>query len=99
MSNENRVLEVRTSQGEPEREPSDFVLRASQIWLLFAVLEVLISLRIGLKQEKMAYFFHHRQRSHTNQPGGFWTKLAGAAGISTIFPPGRISGGVASVRL
>ena len=49
MSNENRVLEVRTSQSEPDRVPSDFVLRASQIWLLFAVLEVLISARIGLK--------------------------------------------------
>ena len=49
MSNENRVLEVRTSQSESERVPSDFVLRASQVWLLFAVLEILISLRIGLK--------------------------------------------------
>lgn len=48
MSDENRV-QVRTTHNEPEREPSDFVLRASQIWLLFAVLEVLISLRIGLK--------------------------------------------------
>ena len=49
MSNGNRVLDARTSQSEPEREPSDFVLRASQIWLLFAVLEVLVLLRIGLK--------------------------------------------------
>ena len=49
MSNGNRVLDARTSQSEPAREPSDFVLRASQIWLLFAVLEVLVLLRIGLK--------------------------------------------------
>ena len=49
MSNEHRVFEVKTSHSEPEGEPSDFILRASQIWLLFAVPEVLISLRIGLK--------------------------------------------------
>ena len=49
MSTDNRVSEVRPSQSEPEREPADYILRASQIWLLFAVLEFLISLRIGLK--------------------------------------------------
>ena len=42
----------------------------------------------------MAFFLHYRQRSDTNQPGSFCTKLAGAAGITTLLPPGRISGGV-----
>ena len=42
----------------------------------------------------MTFFFHRRQRSDINQPGGFWTNLEGAAGISTLLPPGRISGEV-----
>jgi hypothetical protein len=50
MSNENRVSEVRSSQREPGREQRIFTFKASQwIWLLFGVLEVLFSLRIGLK--------------------------------------------------
>lgn len=50
MSNENRVLETRTSQNEPEREQCIFSFKATQfIWLAFGVLEALIALRIGLK--------------------------------------------------
>ena len=49
MSNDNRVLEVRTSQREPEREQRIFTFKATQlIWLLFGILEALIALRIGL---------------------------------------------------
>ena len=50
MSNDNRVLEVRTSQRDPEREQRIFTFKATQlIWLLFGILEALIALRIGLK--------------------------------------------------
>ena len=49
MPNHNSFLEARTSQSDPEHEPPDFMLRASQVWLLFGVLEILISLRIALK--------------------------------------------------
>jgi hypothetical protein len=50
MQDNNRVSQVRTSQREPERERRIFAFKATQlIWLLFAVLEALIALRIGLK--------------------------------------------------
>ncbi len=50
MSNENKVIETRTSQNEPEREQRIFSFKATQwIWLMFGVLEALIALRIGLK--------------------------------------------------
>ena len=50
MSNDNRVLEVRTSQSEAGREQRILTFKASQwIWLLFGILEALIVLRIGLK--------------------------------------------------
>lgn len=49
MSNDNRVLEVRTSLREPEREQRIFTFKATQlIWLLLGILEALIALRIGL---------------------------------------------------
>ena len=50
MSNDNRVLAVRTSQSEPEREQRILTFKVTQlIWLLFGILEALIALRIGLK--------------------------------------------------
>ena len=50
MSNENRMSEVRTSQNEPGREQRIFSFKATQlVWLLFGILEALITLRIGLK--------------------------------------------------
>ena len=50
MSTENRVLESRTSQSEPEREQRIFTFKATQlIWLFLGILETLIALRIGLK--------------------------------------------------
>jgi len=50
MSTENRVLESRTTQDEPEREQRIFTFKATQIiWLLLGILEAMIALRIGLK--------------------------------------------------
>jgi hypothetical protein len=50
MSNENRVVETKSSQSEPEREQRIFTFKATQlVWLLFGILEALIALRIGLK--------------------------------------------------
>jgi hypothetical protein len=50
MSNENRVVETKSSQNEPEREQRIFTFKATQlVWLLFGILEAVIALRIGLK--------------------------------------------------
>ncbi len=50
MSNENRVVETKSSQSEPEREQRIFTFKATQlVWLLFGILEAVIALRIGLK--------------------------------------------------
>ena len=50
MSTDNRTTQVTSSQREPEREQRIFTFKATQlIWLLFGILEVLITLRIGLK--------------------------------------------------
>jgi hypothetical protein len=50
MSNENRVVETKSSQSEPEREQRIFTFKATQlVWLMFGILEALIALRIGLK--------------------------------------------------
>lgn len=49
MLNDNRVVESRTSQTEPEREQRIFSFKITQlVWLLFGTLEALIALRIGL---------------------------------------------------
>jgi hypothetical protein len=49
MSNENRVSQVTSLQREPEREQRIFTFKATQlIWLLFGILEALITLRILL---------------------------------------------------
>jgi len=50
MSNDNKVLQVRSSQNEPEREQRILTFKVTQlIWLLLGILEALIALRIGLK--------------------------------------------------
>jgi len=50
MSNDSRIIEVTSSQREPEREQRIFTFKATQlIWLLFGILEAVIALRIGLK--------------------------------------------------
>ena len=49
MSND-RITEVKSVQQEPEREQRIFSFKVTQlIWLLLAILEALIALRIGLK--------------------------------------------------
>ena len=50
MSNDNKLVEVRSVQKEPEREQRIMTFKATQlVWLLFGMLETLIALRIVLK--------------------------------------------------
>lgn len=50
MSTDNRVIQVVSSQREPEREQRIFSFKVTQlIWLLLGILESIIALRILLK--------------------------------------------------
>jgi len=50
MTNDNRISKVRVSQHEPEQERRLYTFKATQlVWLLLAILEAMIAMRIGLK--------------------------------------------------
>ncbi|MCB2160731.1 YggT family protein [bacterium] len=50
MTNDNRISKVKVSQHEPEQERRLYTFKATQlVWLLLAILEAMIAMRIGLK--------------------------------------------------